>query len=127
MARFDNVTEAGLQTLVDRFYRRVRADLVLGPVFETAVDDWDDHIAQLVRFWSSVALGSRLFKGDPVGVHRRLPITPDMFPRWLTLWGETVDDLFEPAAAAPLRSAAERIGRSLSLAVHYQPWAPVAV
>ena len=121
MARFDSVTEAGLQTLIARFYGRVREDGVLGPVFEAAVGDWDAHEAQLGRFWASVILGARSFKGEPLGVHRRLPIRPEMFQRWLSLWETTVGELFEPEPAEALITAARRIGSSLQLGLFYRP------
>jgi hemoglobin len=126
MARFDSVTESGLHTLVDRFYERVREDGVLGPVFEAAVKDWDEHLAQLRRFWSSVILGTRQFKGDPMGVHQKLPIRPEMFMRWVGLWETVVDELFEPEPAHRLQAAARRIGTSLELGLFYRPQAELA-
>src|SRR5690606_37055559 len=49
--------------LVDRFYEKVRRDPMLGPVFNPAVDDWDEHKQLLTSFWSSVALGTRSYRG----------------------------------------------------------------
>jgi hemoglobin len=121
MTRFASVTESGLDALVARFYERVRQDAALGPVFEAAVVDWDEHRAQLGRFWSSVMLASGRFKGDPMGVHRRLPIRAEMFPRWLGLWETTVDELFAPAPAERLKAAARRIGTSLELGLFFRP------
>ena len=48
--------EDALARPVDRFYDRVRADGLLGPVFNAAVHDWPEHKRLLTRFWSSVAL-----------------------------------------------------------------------
>ena len=35
------VDEAMIRTLVDAFYARIRADDVLGPIFEREISDWD--------------------------------------------------------------------------------------
>ena len=113
--------EAAIGQLVRRFYTRAREDAVLGPVFNGAVHDWDAHMDRIAAFWSGVMLGSGGYKGNPLGMHARHPITPEMFPRWLALWGETADELFDPATAAAFRERAERIARSLSLGLFYRP------
>lgn len=123
MTRSDEITEDGLRRLVHKFYARVRLDPYIGPVFERAVEDWDEHLAKLTNFWSAVTLGTGRFRGNPMGAHMRLPIEPEMFDRWLSLWGETVDELFEPPASDILRAKAARIGQSLQLGVFYRPGA----
>ena len=56
--------------LVHGFYGDVRQDPLLGPVFEKALHgQWDAHLQRLVDFWSTVALGTRSFKGDVFGKH----------------------------------------------------------
>jgi hemoglobin len=119
--RFRHIDDASIAVLVRAFYEKARADPVLGPVFEAAVDDWEAHFAQLTRFWSSVMLTSGTYKGDPVGAHRPHPIEPGFFARWLALWGETAEALFEPELAAAFRARAERIGESLRLALFFRP------
>ena len=60
------ITETQLETLIPRFYARVREDAVIGPVFEGAIADWDGHLEKLIAFWSSVMLTSGRYKGNPV-------------------------------------------------------------
>ena len=119
-ARFSQLDDAAIEALVRAFYARARADAALGPVFESAVHDWDEHIETLTRFWSSVMLTSGRYKGNPVAAHRPLPIEPALFGRWLALWGETAHELFDPAIAAAFRAKAERIAESLKLALFYR-------
>ena len=38
------INERSLQQLVDRFYARVRADDVIGSLFNDAVADWSEHL-----------------------------------------------------------------------------------
>lgn len=118
--RFASFDDASLAVLVDRFYARVRADDLLGPVFEAAVHDWPAHLATLTDFWSSVMLTTGRYHGRPMQAHMRHDIRPPMFDRWLALWRETSHDLFEPAPAEQLVAKAERIGQSLSLGMFYR-------
>lgn len=121
MGRFDDITEASLAALIHGFYGRAREDELLGPVFGAAVSDWAAHEDHLVAFWSSVMLGSGRFRGSPMAAHARQPISREMFPRWLALWAETVDSLFEPTPALRLKTTAARIGQSFELGLFYRP------
>src|SRR5690606_12563079 len=47
-------SEEEVARLVHAFYARVRQDAALGPIFDAKVDDWDQHLAKLVDFWSSI-------------------------------------------------------------------------
>ena len=51
-----DITDPDIAKLVATFYARAREDDVLGPVFNRAVHDWDEHIAQITDFWSSIML-----------------------------------------------------------------------
>ena len=126
MAPFDDITEPALATLVARFYDKARQDPALGPVFDRAVEDWDEHFAKLGDFWSSVMLTTGRYKGNPVAAHLKHPIEPQFFDRWLELWRETAGELFAPPVAARLVDKAERIGESLRLALFYRPGASPA-
>jgi hemoglobin len=121
MAPYDSITEAAIAALVDRFYGKARRDPVIGPVFNSAIADWDEHLAKLRDFWSSVMLTTGRYKGNPMVAHFRQPIEPGFFDRWLALWRETAAELFPPLLAAQFVSRAERIGESLKLALFYRP------
>ena len=46
------IDEALISDLVDGFYTRIRADALLGPVFEQVVGDhWDTHLPKMKNFW----------------------------------------------------------------------------
>jgi len=117
------ITEAALARLVDRFYAKVRHDPLIGPIFNAAVHDWDEHLEKLAGFWSSVMLTTGRYKGNPFGEHQKHPLTPQMFERWLALWDETTGEMFEPEAAAQLRFRAQRIGASLQQGLFFRPLA----
>jgi len=118
----DLPTEAELARLVPAFYARVRSDPMLAPVFNAAVDDWDQHLERLVSFWSSVLLSSGKYKGNPVAIHGALEpkITPEMFDRWLELWDETTDALLPRLHARALQQKARLIAESLKLSLYFR-------
>jgi hemoglobin len=112
------VDEPLIRRLVHAFYAKVRQDPVLGPVFNREVDDWDEHLARLSDFWSSVMLMTGRFKGQPMLVHQRLPdIGAAHFGRWLELFRETAGEVCPPEAAAVFRAKSEQIGESLQLGI----------
>ena len=115
------LTDDALQTLVDAFYARIRADEALGPIFNDAIHDWPEHLGKLGAFWSSVMLTSGRYKGQPVPAHmkHRDRIDAALFTRWLAIWRDTTDDMMEPAAAAALQDRAARIAQSLQLAMFF--------
>jgi len=117
-----HIDEAQLETLIPAFYARVRDDALIGPVFDAAIDDWDEHLEKLVAFWSSVMLTSGRYKGNPMAAHLRQArsITPEMFDRWLALWAEVTDELLAPAAAAAMQGKAARIAESLKLGLFFR-------
>jgi len=124
----DIVEEAQLETLIPAFYARVRQDPLIGPIFNEAIEDWDDHLGKLTAFWSSVMLTSGRYKGSPMAAHLRHvdAITPEMFTRWLAIWSETTAELLPAPAAAALQARAARIAESLQLGLQFRPGARAA-
>ncbi len=115
MAR-TGLDEDRLHELVHRFYDKVRADAVLGPIFAARITDWEPHLARMVAFWSSVALMTGRYHGRPVQAHAGLPLSEAHFDRWLGLFRETAGEICTPAGARHLIERAERIARSLRIA-----------
>lgn len=109
--------DAILRELVHSFYGKVREDAVLGPIFAARITDWEPHLERMTAFWSSVALMTGRYHGAPVPKHTGLPIDRDHFERWLTLFRETAHAVCPPEGARHVIERAERIARSLHLAV----------
>jgi hemoglobin len=111
-------TEANIRELVYAFYDRVRADPLLGPVFEAALAGrWDDHLPKMCTFWGSLVLGAKHYRGNVQQAHQPLDgIEPRHFSRWLHLFLDTVETRYEPAAAVRFMEPALRIAHSLQLA-----------
>lgn len=115
------ISEEDIDRLVPAFYDRVRADQILGPIFNQAIDDWPLHLEKLKAFWSSVMLGTGRYKGQPMVAHvRHEPhMTADNFGRWLALWRQTSGDILAPDVAAAFQEKADRIAESLQLGIQF--------
>ncbi len=113
--------------LVDAFYDKVQADPVLGPVFNPAVHDWPEHKETLVKFWSSVALGTREYRGNPMAMHRMHPIEDGHFGHWLALWRSTASEELGEAKAEVLYAYAQRIAQSLRYGLGLDRTRPLAM
>ncbi len=111
------IDEALIDQLVERFYEKVRADALLGPVFEAKIEDWGPHLAQMKLFWGSVALSTGLYNGRPMPKHMRLPVDAEHFDRWLALFEDTARELLTPAGARHVIVRARQIAQSLELGV----------
>jgi hemoglobin len=121
MAPYDEIDEGAINAMVARFYGKARQDDLIGPLFNAAVADWDEHFKKLGDFWSSVMLTSGRYKGNPMAAHLKQPIEPQFFERWLALWRETGGELFTPELAARWQEKAENIAESLKLALFFRP------
>jgi hemoglobin len=112
------IDEKLIGQLVDQFYAAVRNDDILGPVFETRIEDWEKHLEKLRGFWSSVVLMTGRYKGQPMPVHVAITEISDIhFERWLKLFAETASNICPPDAAALFIDRSRRIAQSLKLGV----------
>lgn len=107
-------TDQEVAELVEGFYRKVRRDPLLGPIFERHVADWDLHLPKLVDFWTTALRGSKRYRGNPMTVHGALPdLTPSMFERWLDLFADTANALPNRAMGERAVLLSQRIAQSL--------------
>ncbi len=108
-----------IQSMVHDFYARVQTDDLLGPVFGERIEDWPPHLERMILFWRAVLRSEHNYtlspRGNPLMLHRAIPeITRPHFERWLALFGDVVDGIYEPGAAADVKRAAAGIAANLS-------------
>jgi hemoglobin len=96
-----------IKVFVDAFYIKVRADAVIGPVFSEAIKgDWQPHLDRMYAFWNAALFGVSGFTGNPFAKHAPLGISETHFNRWLDLFGQTIDELFEGKMAENAKTRA---------------------
>jgi hemoglobin len=108
----DIQTEDDIEALVHTFYDKVRADDVLSPVFNEVIKgNWDEHLKTMCNFWGTLLLYTRKYMSDPMSKHLPLPLERKHFERWLKLFDETVNGLFEGKTADEAKRRAANIAR----------------
>lgn len=108
--------EATLKRLVRGFYSAARHDPEIGFLFD-GVTEWEAHIAKITAFWSSVALLTGRYHGQPMAAHAPLPLEPQHFRRWLALFKQAARRVYTEQGAAHLMDQAHRIANSLAMGV----------
>lgn len=114
------VTEDSIKRLVHTFYGRVRKDELIGPIFNSQIEDWDEHLAKLCDFWSSMILRTGRYQGRPMRPHLMLPLEGEHFDRWLDLFEATAREVFHEDIAAVFIDRARRIADSFEMGVKGQ-------
>ncbi len=108
-----------INILVNAFYTKIRKDDLLGPIFNSHIPDekWPEHLSKLTDFWETNLFGVARFKGNPtqkhINVDRNLnhTIDPAHFGRWLELWFETIDELYQGEGAERAKNSAKKMAR----------------
>lgn len=112
----DISSEADIHQLVYTFYGKIRKNDVLSPVFNAVIetDEWDFHLSKMIRFWSTLLLYTRSYHGDPMSKHFALSLDEEHFLMWLSLFHETIDELFTGKVAEIAKRRANGISRIMA-------------
>lgn len=110
MRNTDIQTLDDIRLLVDSFYGKVQQDQQLGPIFKESIQDrWPQHLSKMYSFWQTILLDEHTYNGRPFPPHARLPIDKVHFERWLQLFHETVDELFQGTVAEEAKSRGNKM------------------
>jgi hemoglobin len=114
--------------LVRAFYGKAMADERIGWIFtDVAHLDLEEHIPVIASFWATNLLGAKSYSGGAFGPHARLHekvaggLRKEHFERWLVLWCQTVDELFDGPLAAAAKVHALRVGNAFYGRLQMQP------
>jgi hemoglobin len=84
-----------IKILVFTFYERVKNDDLLSTIInDQTIPNWSDHLALMCQFWQTILLNKEPYKGTPAKKHVDLPIGNQHFDRWITVFHQTLDDLY---------------------------------
>ena len=118
------INDEFISKLVDTFYDHVRYHERLGPIFDDVIgNNWDAHLLKMKSFWSSVAMNSGTYSGQPVPVHRKLTNVREAdFDIWLSLFEKTLIEIAPTEEVIPyFMERAARIAQSLQLSMFGVP------
>jgi hemoglobin len=118
----DITSQTDIKVLVDTFYNKVQQNKVLAPIFnDVAKINWDEHLPKMYSFWGSLLLQEHSYNGNPMKIHVELskitPMSAEEFSEWISLFYQTVDELFEGATAEEAKTRAANIARLMQLKI----------
>ena len=111
-----------VRLLVRSFYDKVFQDEMLSPFFaHAAKNNWEGHLKTIDSFWSNIIFYTGGYVGNPMEVHKKMhqfkPLNKESFERWLSLFNETVDELFEGDKAALAKQRAYSIATVMQMKI----------
>lgn len=116
----DITTLDDIKLMVDTFYGKVREDDKLATIFNDKIQDrWPQHLEKMYRFWQTVLLEEHTYFGSPFVPHAKLPVEIEHFERWLQLFYETVDYLFEGEKAERAKWQGTRMAEMFQVKIEY--------
>ena len=113
----NEVTKENLNKLVTNFYAKVIKDDLIGSIFiDTLGEDldsvkWKVHLRLITNFWAAIALGDTAYNSSPFAPHIALKdrLSVEAFERWLKLFFETLNSIYEPALAQQFLARSKNI------------------
>lgn len=118
----DIINRQDIERLINIFYDKVKADDTIGYIFHNIIgNDWSHHLPIMYQFWETVLFNKPGYTGNPVKKHieidKTLPLQPEHFTRWLTLWNETINELFAGPAADEAKKRASLMMQLISMKI----------
>lgn len=104
-----------IQLLVDLFYLQARQDELLGPVFNRAIENWQQHLPRMYQFWEKLLFGTEGYSGNPFQKHLALHLGAEHFEAWLRIFNNTVQENFAGVKAEQAKNYARNISNTFQL------------
>jgi hemoglobin len=117
----DIQTKEDIYKIITTFYTKGIADDSLGPVFKQrlSIENWDEHMETITNFWSDIILKTYFYSGRPFPKHLGLGIKAEHFARWLSLFHESITEMFEGENAQKMHQMADQIGQTFSSRIEH--------
>lgn len=120
----DITNRADIQLLVNTFYEKLLEDPLVKHFFlEVAQIQLVDHLPILYDFWESVLFQVGKYKNNTLEMHLELhqlsPLKKEHFDRWLALFYETTDELFEGEKAKQAKDRALSIATIIKMKIDH--------
>jgi hemoglobin len=111
-----------IETLINRFYDKVKVDAVIGDFFTEVIHvDWEKHLPAMYDFWENIVFYTGNYEGNPMQKHQQLhkksPMRMEHFQRWLSLFNDTVDELYKGERAELIKQRAASIATVMQIKI----------
>lgn len=118
----DITNRTDIENLVNTFYDKVKADEILGPIFNVQIPvNWEVHLPVMYQFWENAIFYTGGYMGNPMAlhahIHKKIGLESKQFDRWLKLFNQTTDELFEGVKASLAKERALSIAKVMELKI----------
>jgi hemoglobin len=122
MRKQDIQQATDISQLVVHFYERLLGDAKIAYIFtEVSKINLEEHLPIIASFWESSLLGSGDYRGNAMrphlDLHRKSPLTDELFEVWLGHWSASIDALFAGAKAEEAKTKAKNIAALMQFKV----------
>lgn len=97
-----NITYENIEKMVIVFYKKTLEDKQLAPYFIKALGKdienktWQEHIELLSDFWATMVIDEyNEYNGTPYSIHDNMGIEKRDFARWMKIFSNTLDEIYE--------------------------------
>ncbi len=110
----DIETRSDIETLMHSFYSKALTDEVIGYFFtQVAPLNMEVHIPLIVDFWETILFGKAKYKGNVMQIHKHIhslsAFKQEHFTRWVSLFQQTVNELYSGDHAELAKQRAESV------------------
>lgn len=104
-----------IKIILDSFYAKVSKDELIGVYFNKYFQIiWESHLEKMALFWDNILFYSGEYNGNPLLFHQKIhdqyKLSLEHFNRWLEIFYETIDELFNGEKANLMKEKAKSIG-----------------
>jgi len=120
----DITSRKEIEQLMHAFYAKAMTDELIGFYFTSIVPlQLDHHIPIITDFWEGILFGADKYQGNPMKIHEHIhhlaAFKDEHFNRWLLLFCNTTDELFEGENAARIKQRATSIATTMKIKLVY--------
>ena len=124
ISKRDIENRADLENMLGVFYKKVFKDDLISYFFIEVVPlNLETHIPVIADFWESVLLDGRGYRKNVMEIHLKISekskIEKEHLDRWVKIFSETVDELFEGAKASLAKQRAASIATMMHIKIDY--------
>lgn len=118
----DIETRDDIELLLRHFYEKVFSDVLIGHFFTKVVPlNLEEHLPVIADFWESVLLDGKGYRKNVMEIHRDInsksKIEKKHFDRWVKLFLETTDEIFEGSKATLAKQRAVSIATMMNIKI----------
>ena len=111
-----------LELLLENFYEKVFKDDLISHFFIEVVPlNLEEHLPVITDFWESVLLGGKDYRRNVMQLHldisAKSKIEKEHLDRWVKIFTETVDELFEGPKATLAKQRAASIATMMNIKI----------